>query len=178
MVLSKGSELLRIVTVLTRHSPWFDHRPLSTFKRWVYSRYFGLPRDVVVHHGCTICPHHLPAVVVCEAGRGLELAANTSIDLSGGVRFGSGVTVSEGAKIYTHSHPLPGRNTPWRDMPPQAGLLEIGDDVWIGANAIVLGNVRRIGVGAIVAAGAVVTKDVPDYAVVAGVPAKVVRYRE
>lgn len=52
----------------------------------------------------------------------------------------------------------------------------IGNDVWIGTGAIILGNIK-IGNGAVVAAGTVVTKDVPDYAVVAGVPAKIIRYR-
>ena len=52
----------------------------------------------------------------------------------------------------------------------------IGNDVWIGYNVIIT-NGSNIGNGAIVAAGAVVTKDVPDYAVEAGVPAKVIRYR-
>ncbi|EPZ37468.1 transferase hexapeptide repeat containing protein [Anoxybacillus ayderensis] len=54
--------------------------------------------------------------------------------------------------------------------------MSIGNDVWIGANSIVLDGVK-IGDGAIVAAGAVVTKDVPDYAIVGGVPARVIRYR-
>lgn len=52
----------------------------------------------------------------------------------------------------------------------------IGNDVWIGYRAIIRGGVT-IGNGAIVGAGAVVTKDVPAYAVIAGVPAKVIRYR-
>lgn len=52
----------------------------------------------------------------------------------------------------------------------------IGNDVWIGANVIVLDGVK-VGDGAIIAAGAVVTKDVPAYAVVAGVPGKVIKYR-
>lgn len=55
-------------------------------------------------------------------------------------------------------------------------LFEIGNDVWIGKNAL-LTNGIKIGDGAIVAAGAVVTKDVPDYAVVGGVPAKIIKYR-
>lgn len=53
---------------------------------------------------------------------------------------------------------------------------EIGNDVWIGANAIILQGVK-IGHGAVVAAGAVVTKDVDDYAIVGGVPARLIRYR-
>lgn len=54
--------------------------------------------------------------------------------------------------------------------------VEIGSDVWIGARAIILGGVR-IGNGAMVAAGSVVTKDVADYAIVGGVPAKQLRFR-
>lgn len=56
------------------------------------------------------------------------------------------------------------------------GDIVIEDDVWIGYRSTILSGVR-IGQGAIVAAGAVVTKDVPPYAIVGGVPAKVLRYR-
>lgn len=52
----------------------------------------------------------------------------------------------------------------------------IGNDVWIGTNAIILPNVT-VGNGAVIGAGAIVTKDVPDYAIVVGVPAKVLKYR-
>lgn len=55
--------------------------------------------------------------------------------------------------------------------------LEICDDVWIGSRVTILGNVRRIGTGVIIGAGTVVTKSIPDFAVVAGNPAKVIRYR-
>ena len=56
------------------------------------------------------------------------------------------------------------------------GDIIINDDVWIGLNAVICSHVT-IGQGAVVAAGAVVTKDVPPYAVVGGVPAKVIKYR-
>ncbi len=52
----------------------------------------------------------------------------------------------------------------------------IGNDVWIGSNATILQGVN-IGNGAVIAAGAVVTKDVPPYAIVGGVPAKIIKYR-
>ena len=56
------------------------------------------------------------------------------------------------------------------------GDIILDDDVWIGYRAIILSGVH-IGQGAIIAAGAVVTKDVPPYAIVAGVPARIVKYR-
>lgn len=55
--------------------------------------------------------------------------------------------------------------------------IEIGNDVWVGYHATILPGVSRIGDGAIVAAGSVVTHDVPPYAVVAGVPAKIIKFR-
>lgn len=58
--------------------------------------------------------------------------------------------------------------------PPQ--ITEIGNDVWIGRSAIIISGLR-IGNGSVVGAGSVVTKDVPPYAVVAGNPARIIRYR-
>lgn len=66
----------------------------------------------------------------------------------------------------------PYENSALRDNKP----VIIGNDVWIGANVIILPGVH-IGDGAVLAAGAVVTKDVDDYAIVGGIPAKVIRYR-
>ena len=56
------------------------------------------------------------------------------------------------------------------------GNIVIGDDVWIGYRALIMSGVN-IGQGAVIAAGAIVTKDVPSYAIVGGVPAKVIKYR-
>jgi acetyltransferase-like isoleucine patch superfamily enzyme len=55
--------------------------------------------------------------------------------------------------------------------------VKIGNDVWLGKNVLITTSVSTIGNGVIAAAGAVITKDVPDYAIVGGVPAKIIRYR-
>lgn len=56
-------------------------------------------------------------------------------------------------------------------------ILKIDDDVWIGARAIILPGCKHIGRGVIIGAGSVVTKDIPDYAIVGGNPAKVIKFR-
>lgn len=71
-----------------------------------------------------------------------------------------------------------GTKSSWvnKNMPHTPVDVKIGNDVWIGYRAIIPVNVT-VGDGAVIAAGAVVTKDVPPYAVVGGVPAKVIKYR-
>lgn len=85
---------------------------------------------------------------------------------NGGLKIGNNVNISSYAKIETGSHSL-------TDSDFRAIFKEtrIEDDVWICTAAMILGGVT-IGRGAIVAAGAVVTKDVPPYTIVGGVPAK------
>lgn len=56
------------------------------------------------------------------------------------------------------------------------GNIQVGHDVWIGAHSVILGNVN-IGNGAVIAANSVVNRDIPPYAIVAGSPAKVIKYR-
>jgi acetyltransferase-like isoleucine patch superfamily enzyme len=62
------------------------------------------------------------------------------------------------------------------DLEGSASRTQIGHDVWIGQNACIMAGVR-VGCGAVIGAGAVVTKDVPDYVIVGGVPAKTIRFR-
>lgn len=88
----------------------------------------------------------------------------------GGITIEDGVFIGPGAKILTEGHP----EEPELRHTLQTEPVVIRRNAWIGAGAMILPGVT-VGENAIVAAGAVVTKDVPDNAIVAGVPAKVLR---
>lgn len=104
-------------------------------------------------------------------GSEIDIGENVIIRASGGVAIGNRVLIAAGAAIVSAGHPVvPPRFRRVVDRP-----ITIGDDVWIGANAVVLPGVT-IGAGAVVAAGAVVTRDVPGLCVVAGVPARIVKH--
>lgn len=94
----------------------------------------------------------------------------------GGVEIGEQTLISMHCTILSSNHSIPAMGTLIRDMPDELLPTKIGRDVWIGANAVILGGVT-IGDGAVVAAGAVVNRDVEAGAVVGGVPARLVRRR-
>lgn len=80
--------------------------------------------------------------------------------------------------IYARSHAFSRTDIPMIEQGNQNDKpVSIGNDVWIAARVIILPGVS-IGNGVILAAGAVITKNVPDYAIVAGNPAKIIRYRK
>ena len=88
-----------------------------------------------------------------------------------------GAVLGGRATVGKHCHIAAGAVLAGVIEPPSASPVVVGDDVVVGANAVVLEGVH-IGDRAVVAAGAVVTRDVPENAVVAGTPAKIVKYRD
>jgi acetyltransferase-like isoleucine patch superfamily enzyme len=95
----------------------------------------------------------------------------------GGVEIGEQTLISMHCAVLSSNHAIPPKGTLIRDVPDELLPTKIGRDVWISANAVILGGVT-IGDGAVIAAGAVVNRDVEAGAVVAGVPARLVRKRE
>src|SRR6218665_137491 len=107
---------------------------------------------------------------------GAETMVNPYAMISGKVRCGDGVRIASHVSIVGFNHGFDDPDVPIHAQKHESLGIIIEDDVWIGANAVVLGGVR-VGGGAVIAAGAVVSRDVPPMAIVGGVPAKVVRYR-
>jgi acetyltransferase-like isoleucine patch superfamily enzyme len=104
-------------------------------------------------------------------GRGVE------IEVSREIRIGRGALIAPGVYMTDHNHDVRLAGEPMFVRACVAAAIEIGDDVWIGTKAVILPGVR-IGNGAVVAAGAVVNRDVPENAIVGGVPARLIRMRK
>lgn len=119
------------------------------------------------------CPNQGRIVI----GRGTYIGPSTVLFGMGEIEIGDHVMISPGVVITSLQHPIDDTSRPMFQQPRVYGKISIEDDVYIGSNAVVTPGVR-IGRGAVVGAGAVVTKDIPPYAIAMGVPAKVVRWRK
>jgi acetyltransferase-like isoleucine patch superfamily enzyme len=95
---------------------------------------------------------------------------------AGGLTIGARVGIGPGTRILTSYHGEAGRNVPILASPIELAEVIVEDDADLGVSCVILPGVR-VGRGAQVGAGAVVAEDVPPYAVVAGVPARVLRER-
>src|SRR5690606_20750724 len=110
-------------------------------------------------------------------GNHVDLAWGVLITSGGGVQIGDRTLVGYGTKILSTNHIIP--NKPGKIFSAGHSKKEviIGQDVWIGANCVIVAGVE-IGNGAVIAAGSVVTKNVKEYTIVGGVPAKLIRERD
>ena len=121
---------------------------------------------------------HILTPFICDFGNRVKFGKNVFINhsaifsASGGIEFEDGVSLAPGVRIATINHDFNERHTKYT-----YGKVTIKKNAWLGIGVTVCPGVT-IGKYAVVAAGAVVTKDVPDYAVVGGVPAKIIKYQD
>ncbi|AWW30601.1 acyltransferase [Echinicola strongylocentroti] len=117
-----------------------------------------------------------------EAGVGLKVGNNSSIGpyayigCSGYIEIGDNVMMSPRVSIYSENHNFGDTENPMIEQGVTRSFAKIEDDCWIASNSIILAGVT-VGRGSVVAAGSVVTKDVPPYSIVGGNPAKLLKTR-
>ena len=121
---------------------------------------------------------HILTPFICDFGNRVKFGKNVFINhsaifsASGGIEFEDGVSLAPGVRIATINHDFNERHTKYT-----YGKVTIKKNEWLGIGVTVCPGVT-IGEYAVVGAGAVVTKDVPAYAVVGGVPAKIIKYQD
>jgi maltose O-acetyltransferase len=150
-----------------------DYRP--------YALFFPYIRKVLVSHYVNKSGRKLRVKTGAEIAMKTTVGDNSELGtrclIQSNVSIGSNVIMGPDIKIYSRNHKFERLDIPIQKQGKNYFETTIGDDVWLGANVIVTAGCK-IGNHVIVAAGAVVTKDVLDYAIVGGVPAKVLKYRK
>jgi maltose O-acetyltransferase len=169
-----ASALVRLAGYLTNHV--ISRIPSYTIRHRWYERYLGLE----IGDGARILLdcymwHMGPGQVRrdrCQIGPRTWINRQSCLDLRGGLEIGADVSISPNVMILTAGHDL---NHPRFEYVPQRVVIE--DHVWIGSRATIMPGVT-VGRGAVVAAGAVVTRDVEPLTVVGGVPARPIATRD
>ena len=149
-----------------------DYRPYAMFFPWLRSKVVSIylekcgikPR---VKKGAEISPN-------ATVGNRSELGTRCLIQAN--VHIGDDVIMGPDVKIYSRNHKYDRLDLPISQQGKNYYQTYVGNDVWIGANVIITAGCK-IGNHAIIAAGAVVTQDIPDFAITGGVPAKIIKYR-
>lgn len=169
--------LVKMMEILARSSAIWSAPGLRKARNKIFESRYSAPR-IKVSDFTIFSLAHRGGAANLKIGESCDFGRMSHMDYSGSLKIGSRVAVSEGAKIFTHNHTVQSSSIEWKNNPIVFFELDIQDDVWIGAGAIILPSTKRIGKGAVIAAGSVVTKEVPPDCIVAGVPAKVVRERK
>ena len=179
---------------LKRLVDWLVMNQVETRPRW-YIRmlaplYQHRGRNSVIHQSVRMDtpPYrkfHLGNYSVIESGACINNAVGDVIigdhtrvglhnTIIGPVTIGSHVNLAQGIIVTALNHNFADKNLRIDEQGVSTSPVTIGDDIWIGANAVILPGVT-IGNHSVVAAGAVVTKDIPPHSLVAGVPAKKIK---
>lgn len=121
--------------------------------------------------------------VVTHLGRGFRMGAHSNlgdynfVGAAGGVFIGDNVLIGQSVRFHSENHVFARSDVPIKAQGVTNQGIYVEDDVWLGSGVILLDGVR-VGTGAVVAAGSVVTEDVPAYTVVGGAPARVLKTRQ
>jgi len=146
----------------------FAKIPSYTLRHWFLRKFckIKIGKESSIHMNCFITGNNI------EIGDNTVINRQTYLDGRAGIKIGNNVNISHQTLIQTLTHDP--------QNPDFACLVKpvtIEDDVWIGTRAIILPGVT-IGEGAVIGAGAIVTKNIPKHSIAVGNPAKVIKERE
>lgn len=145
--------------------------PSHHLRNFIYTCVFNahFEEKVVIYNGCQIRNHKGLFI-----GEGSIIGDRCVLDARNGIEIGKNVNFSTNVQIWTEQHDH--RDPDFRCNSDESFKVKIGDRAWLGPNTTILHGVH-VGEGAVVAAGAVVTKDVPAYTIVGGIPAREIAKR-
>lgn len=148
---------------------------LSYLRATAYMKHYHLKNRPAIQYGVQIiCEHSMKGKL--EIGKNVLLAKESFIDYTGDVTLKDNVRIAYGVIIESHYHPYHSDYKLEHKAIPTSIVIEEG--AFIGSKAMILPTCHYIGKHARIGAGSVVTHDVPDYAIVVGSPAKVIRIQE
>jgi len=167
----KRKFLFFLYVVFFKNTPE-DYRP--------YCLFFPKIRQFLVSNYLKKCGRNL------RVKKGAEISLNSTVGdfselgtnaiIQANVSIGNHVIMGPDIKIYSRNHKFESLDIPMQLQGKNYYNTIIESDVWIGANVIITAGCR-VGNHSIIAAGSVVTKDVPDYAIIGGVPGKIIKFR-
>jgi acetyltransferase-like isoleucine patch superfamily enzyme len=170
------SEAVRRAVQIVVSSTLFDAPFLMPVRTWCYRRFFEVGEGSFFNRAVMcIRPHDLKGGYL-RIGRNVGINHHAELDYSGGIVLEDDVWISQYVIVETHEHLITDKR-PKKEQGVEMSSLTICRDAWIGAFAVILPSVNRIGEGAVVGAGAVVVADVEDWEIVGGVPARVIGRR-
>ena len=150
-----------------------DYRP--------YGLFFPRIRQILVSNYLISCGENLRVKKGAEISPNSHIGNNSELGtrcmIQANVSIGNYVIMGPDVKIYSRNHKTNRIDIPMQKQGKERLKTHIGNDVWIGANVIILACVK-IGNHCIIAAGAIVAKDVVDYSIVGGCPAKLIKMRK
>lgn len=144
-------------------------KPIMSILRAAYWRVRMKKVDIGTKIGANVrieCPEKI------TLGKNVFITYNVVLDGRGGLNIGDDTMIGFDSTIITFTHKFKDPNIPIRLQGATGFPVEIGKDVWLGTRVIVLPGVK-IGNGAVIGSGSVVTKDIPDFSIAAGTPAKI-----
>lgn len=142
------------------------------------NKHYQVAKNIVyirMQGGCVVYPFECFNIENLKFGKSLYIGPGAWFSLFGKLKIGDNTILGPRVKIHTANHNYEGDLIPY-DGDVIIKDVSIGSHVWIGADVTILPGVH-ISDGCIIAAGSVVTKDTPKYAIVGGNPARIIKYR-